>query len=319
MNRHSTGQNISRRHLLRYGVGFIGASSLTVLLGTKAKAFTNTQKVQLLASDPETKQSTSEFGGMSFNKDRFSDFDGGQARELAVLISAAYAQFKQQEEDTWLPPDGFTLIQELSRETSNGGSQVFGFVATRNREAFIIIRGTKTPNETMKDLIVKLKDYNSIFVNNKKWGRTPTGFYLIYNGLIKKSIRKDIEEALPKIKEYDNIFVAGHSLGGALATLTIPDLIDSVIDPSKITVFTFGSPRCSDNELADNLDKSGVKHWRIANTEDPIVKLPLPTRFKHTGTPICFTIGTGDPLQNHNLEEVYMTGIGQRGIEGSND
>ncbi|MCX5965044.1 MAG: carbonic anhydrase [Cyanobacteria bacterium] len=56
MDRYSTGQNISRRHLLKYGVGFLGASSLTVLVGTKA--FASTEKVQLVASNPGTKQST---------------------------------------------------------------------------------------------------------------------------------------------------------------------------------------------------------------------------------------------------------------------
>jgi carbonic anhydrase len=55
MNRYSIEQNISRRHLLRYGVGFIGASSLTVLLGDRT--FASTQKGQPLASDPGTKQS----------------------------------------------------------------------------------------------------------------------------------------------------------------------------------------------------------------------------------------------------------------------
>jgi carbonic anhydrase len=56
MDLYSIKQNIFRRRLLRYGIGFIGASSLTTLLGSKT--FANTQKVQLLASDPGTKQST---------------------------------------------------------------------------------------------------------------------------------------------------------------------------------------------------------------------------------------------------------------------
>jgi len=55
MDIHSNKQNLSRRHLLRYGVGLIGTGSLATLIGTKA--FANTQKVQLLASDPGTPKS----------------------------------------------------------------------------------------------------------------------------------------------------------------------------------------------------------------------------------------------------------------------
>jgi carbonic anhydrase len=54
MDRDSIEQNISRRHLLRYGAGFIGASALTVLLG--AKTFASTQAGQRLAADSGTKQ-----------------------------------------------------------------------------------------------------------------------------------------------------------------------------------------------------------------------------------------------------------------------
>ena len=55
MSRYSAEQIISRRYLLRYGIGFIGASSLTVLLGSKSLA--SAQKGQLLPSNPVTKQS----------------------------------------------------------------------------------------------------------------------------------------------------------------------------------------------------------------------------------------------------------------------
>jgi hypothetical protein len=127
--------------------------------------------------------------------------------------------------------------------------------------------------------------------------------------------------------------------------MVIPDLLDSGIKKEKIIVCTFASPRCCDRELATKLNESGVKHWRIANTEDIVPTLPgatanifsperpvspeeveenfivktyndLKTKgmktLEHTGIPVYFTIGTDSMEDNHNLEFVYMTGIGEQ-------
>lgn len=280
-----------------------------------------------------------DFKGMSFDKHNFNDFDGTKARELATLIGSAYAQFEQQGEGTWSLPDGFDKVIELTHDRKK---KVFGFVATKGEEkgedAFIIIRGTRTAYEWYNNTAIKYDKY--ISVNGKKWGITTKGFYSIY-----LDIREEIKAVLETLINAKQIFIAGHSLGGALATLTIPDLIDSGIEPAKIIVYTFASPRCCDQELATNLNYyRDVKHWRIANTEDIVPTLPgatanifsperpvspeeveenfivktyndLKTKgmktLEHTGTPIYFTIGTDSMEDNHNLEFIYMTGIGQ--------
>jgi Lipase (class 3) len=275
-----------------------------------------------------------DYKGMSFKKENFSDFHGTTARELAILIGSAYTQFEQQGECTWSLPDGFEGVTELTHDRKK---KVFGFVATKDRDAFIIIRGTRTAYEWYNNTAIKYDKY--ISVAGKKWGITTKGFYSIY-----LDIREELVAVLERLKNVDRIFIAGHSLGGALATLTIPDLIDSGIDPAKIIVYTFASPRCGDRELATKLNYSGVQHWRIANTEDIVPTLPgatanifsperpvspeeveenfivktyndLKTKgmktLEHTGTPIYFTIGTDSIEDNHNLELVYMQGIGQ--------
>jgi Lipase (class 3) len=276
-----------------------------------------------------------DFKGMSFNQQNFSSSDGTTARELAILIGSAHAQFEQQGEGTWSLPDGFDKVIELTHDRKK---KVFGFVATRGGDAFIIIRGTRTAYEWYNNTAIKYDKY--ISATGKKWGITTKGFYSIYI-----DIREEIQAVLETLNNADHIFIAGHSLGGALATLTIPDLIDLGIKPAKITAYTFASPRCCDRELATKLNKSGVKHWRIANTEDIVPTLPgatanifspkrpvspeeveenfivktyndLKTKgmktLEHTGAPIYFTIGADSIEDNHNLEFVYMTGIGQQ-------
>jgi hypothetical protein len=267
-------------------------------------------------------------------------FDANKARELATLIGSAYDQFEKQGECTWSIPKGYNLIEELKHDRKR---QVFGFVALdrQNREAFIIIRGTRTAYEWYNNAMIKHEELISIN-GTEILGVTTKGFHSIYI-----DIRKEIQKGLKRINgEYDRIFVAGHSLGGALATLTILDLIELEIDPRNITVYTFASPRCADRVLAERLNNSLVKHWRIANTEDIVPTLPGATAnifspdgrtiqdeandenfivrtyndlklkgmksLVNTGTPIYFTIGKDSIEDNHNLEFVYMQGIGQK-------
>jgi Lipase (class 3) len=277
-----------------------------------------------------------DFKGMSFDNQNLDEFDGTKAHELAMLIGSAYAQFEHQGEGTWSLPDGFNGVIELTHDRKK---KVFGFIATKGEDAFIIIRGTRTAYEWYNNTAIRYDKYISIA--GKKWGITTKGFYSIYLDL-----REEIIAALATLNSVKRIFIAGHSLGGALATLTIPDLIDSGINPDNIIVYTFASPRCCDRELATNLNHyPDVKHWRIANTEDIVPTLPgatanifLPERpvspeeveenfivktyndlktkgmrtLEHIGTPIYFTISTDSIEDNHNLEFVYMTGIGQQ-------
>ncbi|MEM9155461.1 MAG: lipase family protein [Cyanobacteria bacterium P01_F01_bin.33] len=272
-----------------------------------------------------------DFQVIPFSKDN-SEFDREKAHELAVLIGSAYTQLEQQGEKTWSLPKGYQLIKELMHDNKR---KVFGFVAQKDRQVFIIIRGTRTAYEWYNNIKIKYEVYESI--TGEKWGVTTEGFYSIYI-----DIREEIREVLQMIRrQFDHVFVAGHSLGGALATLTIPDLLDSDVLASMITVYTFASPRCGDRELASRLNDSEVRHWRIANTEDIVPTLPgatanlfstgrelepereenfitkayrdLKTKkmktFEHTGTPIYFTVGTNSIEDNHNLEIIYMKGI----------
>lgn len=277
------------------------------------------------------------FSGINFSQ-YSNDFDGELARELAILVGSAYIQFEQQGKGNWSLPSSYELIKELTHDRKR---KKFGFVAQKNNISFVILRGTRTAYEWFNNTAIKYDEYISI--KDKKWGVTTKGFYSIYS-----DIRDEIKLVLQELSESSHIYISGHSLGGALATLAIPDLIDSGIPASKITAYTFASPRCGDRDFAKNLNETKVKHWRIANTEDIVPTLPGSTAnifspertlvpeeteeieenfivktyndlklkrmktFEHTGTPVYFTVGTNSIQDNHNLEVIYMTGIGQK-------
>jgi predicted lipase len=66
------------------------------------------------------------------------------------------------------------------------------------------------------------------------------GFYLAYLSIASK-MKAQIEFLLQKYRG-SPIYVTGHSLGGALATVAAID-IKHVYNPSSMKVYTFGQPR----------------------------------------------------------------------------
>lgn len=80
--------------------------------------------------------------------------------------------------------------------------------------------------------------------------------------------------------EGQSVWITGHSLGGALATLTAKRLAQ-FMDP--VHCITFGQPRVGDPEFFENYK---VKHHRYVNELDVIPKLPprgVFTRYWHVG------------------------------------
>lgn len=110
---------------------------------------------------------------------------------------------------------------------------------------------------------------------------------------------------LPVIEEYPGykLYITGHSLGGALATLfafEVASMPDTVI-PKPVSIFTYGAPYVGDesfrqaNRLLQALGK--LRHLRVCNHKDLVTTIPkmafkfnifdtdshVGTLFKHTG------------------------------------
>jgi hypothetical protein len=77
-----------------------------------------------------------------------------------------------------------------------------------------------------------------------------------------------------------SVIFAGHSLGGALATIAA--VYYSFICPDKeVYCVTFGSPRVGDSYFTDIFNKNVVKSYRFVNDNDPVPCVPSRWRFKH--------------------------------------
>lgn len=84
--------------------------------------------------------------------------------------------------------------------------------------------------------------------------------------------------------DLSNVWITGHSLGGALATLHALRFADGHGSECLKGVYTFGSPRCMDHRSADMCDLlMRSRHWRIVNGNDIFPRVPIWLRFKHCG------------------------------------
>ncbi|TPX42681.1 hypothetical protein SeLEV6574_g05466 [Synchytrium endobioticum] len=93
-------------------------------------------------------------------------------------------------------------------------------------------------------------------------------------------------KVLPKVSDSKNInvWITGHSLGAALATVFLSHVTYPPVSlvPENVKVrgaYTFGSPRVGDSRFASatgaSLDDAEASCFRVVNANDPVAALPL--------------------------------------------
>lgn len=154
----------------------------------------------------------------------------------------------------------------ISKNTFNKhGTQAVAF-ETQNH-LVIAFRGTE-PTE-MSDIISDLKSWQTD--SESGTGDVHVGFKEALD-----RIWNDLEKWV-EARPNKSIITCGHSLGGALATLSAQRLNAS-------ECYTYGSPRVGD---AKWLTTFKTKHFRVVNNNDVVPKVPLWVMgFRHTCEPI---------------------------------
>ncbi len=259
-------------------------------------------------------------------------FDLERAIELCELTGQAYAQFEAfLKGSPWKLTGGHTLIKELCFLAPAGRNTVaisgffdddlrgvrravgkdpqavpIGFIARRKEDVFLIFRGTVTDQEWFQNLRIQLVPF--LLPN---FGKVHDGFLQTYN-----LFRAEILDTLEKTPRGSRLFIAGHSLGGALATIALPD-IGARTGRKAAALYTYGSPRIGDNAFVTAFnDRYCEKSFRIINTSDLVELIPPPAPiagslggfFSHVETPVGFTLQFEDVAKNHDLK-TYLSAL----------
>uniref|UniRef100_A0AC35GDI2 Fungal lipase-like domain-containing protein n=1 Tax=Panagrolaimus sp. PS1159 TaxID=55785 RepID=A0AC35GDI2_9BILA len=146
-----------------------------------------------------------------------------------------------------------------------------GYTAVLHTEQMIVIsfRGTNSKEQ----LVPEAWDYDDFqpFLGGKVALYFYRGFYDIWiNGTMKDSVNT-LKNKYPK---YD-IYVLGHSLGGAMAALAAVTIVTTNIKPlENVHVYTFGQPRTGNEDFANAFNNLGIETYRIVHDRDPVPHAP---------------------------------------------
>ncbi|KAH9650569.1 C2 domain-containing protein [Citrus sinensis] len=110
--------------------------------------------------------------------------------------------------------------------------------------------------------------------------------------LLKLSIGFKDDSAGPLDKWH--VYVTGHSLGGALATLFALELSSSQLAKQGaifVTMYNFGSPRVGNKRFADVYNEKVKDSWRVVNPRDIIPTVPRLMGYCHVAQPVYLVAG----------------------------
>jgi hypothetical protein len=264
------------------------------------------------------------------------NFDIEKATELMQLCNYTYQQYASEPIGTWVIPQPYTIkkiFKAYEKDQGNVSKLVpFGFIATSSDNAddlYLCFRGTRGAPEWEQDAYIDPVECS--FIPDNRDIRIHKGFQDVYTAehVDVGSLRDQVMNFLTTndIVSYTNVWVTGHSLGAALATLAIADIVTNVPNMrTLVKMYNFASPLVG-NKAFTNFFKSNIGtdkcdgnndinvcSWRVVNMNDivPTVPFPIPKfpslDYAHvngcSGTAVCNNSASNNNNTNNGLFEI---------------
>lgn len=206
-----------------------------------------------------------------------------------------------------------SFIRHNFRYFNNRGRDTQAYMFRTERFMVLAFRGSQEPKDWLTNVTTQLRNFtirkDGITSISSYKGRVHTGFFLAWS-IIEKSVLAQIsrwhKELMAQGKSLPPLYITGHSLGGALATMAAAALSDNGV--AVAGVYTFGQPRVGDRTFASQLNTHiKGKVFRFVNNNDIVPHVPPPfsvlnpTRFYgHVGMAKYFD-GAGSIRANYKL------------------
>ncbi len=203
---------------------------------------------------------------------------GGYDKQNALIFAQLSDLAYQDKDEIFRELEQSGFYKHHFIDNSETGTQ--GFIAANDQHLLIVFRGTQFH---LKDLITDVK----IKLVTADVGKVHRGFFKAFN-----SIRGELEL---KIKEFqDNqqkIWLSGHSLGAAIATLAAMRL--TLQEISVEGFYSYGSPRVGDGDFVAALKRHLTdRSFRVRNNNDVVTRVPVAgiflLRYRHIDSLIYF-------------------------------
>ena len=185
-----------------------------------------------------------------------SRFDPAMAWLLAEASMLAYARDEDMVRSAW----DCVGCTDLHFFDANGAQ---GYIAIRDDAVILVFRGTEP--DDLHDVIADMK---FMLVPHEKSGLVHHGFIQALNA-VWDQLEPIFEAAKPR-----PVWVAGHSLGAALALLAGERL------GGAQAVYTYGAPRIGSRGFRDQYP---CPVYRLVNNNDIVTMIPPPVLYRHVG------------------------------------
>lgn len=191
---------------------------------------------------------------------------------LACYLSyQSQAQIEQQ-----LKQWGFSHVAHLE---ANKGLKIDtqGFVASKDNLSLIAFRGSESIQDWMSNFTV-VTDAGPF---------SDTRIHEGFQDALFPVIMDLTEEIIKQGGGNQSLWITGHSLGGALATILTAMYLER--DRKVQCLYTFGSPRVGNQSFRTNFNQRFYDHaYRVVNGNDLVPHLPPEPLFSHVGNQIIF-------------------------------
>ncbi|EQC29115.1 hypothetical protein SDRG_13146 [Saprolegnia diclina VS20] len=204
--------------------------------------------------------------------------------------------------------DGLTLVQHFY----DAMTDTYGWVLAGDKRVVVVFRGTLSAANALTDLQVHMTR-PAFGVDDDDGSMVHAGFHYAYM-TVRDTIRSIVQTAMASMPECQ-LYVTGHSLGGALATLMAYDVVTDnrwrLME--DIVVYTYGSPRVGNHKFAAAFKRVVTNCYRVCADGDAIVGTPKRSlaalcfahlAYKHVGDNVLLsTRARGTFLINPNIVE----------------
>lgn len=183
------------------------------------------------------------------------------------------------------------------------GSNPFAASITSNTTPgvyILSIRGTDDIIDLIQDLEFTMSNF---YIDGRKYGRADAGFESVYEQYLSK-----FEGYLSTIPRDATLYITGHSLGAAIATMLA--MKASTIIP-KTCLYVFAPPKVGDNNFVVSLEKLVPTYWAIINQADLVPTLPLSiysTFYQDYRKRVYINVQTGNTVSDHFIMS-YLAGV----------
>lgn len=215
-----------------------------------------------------------------------------------LLCGASYGDDIGQCVEAVNPGQGNFVVQDVIAVRCDSGFSdydecvAYTAVSSSLNTIAVVLRGSFTAEQVLDQLFSYLTSPSNDFPPG---GKVYDYFYDAFNYLY-PCVSGSVEDLVGQYPSY-KVVVTGHSLGGAIASLTAASLVyDGIVSSSKLELYAFGMPRVGNKEYAYMMDRLLTSSWNVVNYKDIVSHLPP-----------CNILGCNFPADGpyHHMREIY--------------